>query len=45
MKKEEIKVIENLMLDMVENYKIPPHCALNIILERITTETIEWLRA
>ena len=37
--KEEIKAIEILMMDMVNNYEISPEYAINIILERI-----EWLR-
>ena len=43
--KKEIKVIENLMLDMVKNYGISPEYATKIILERITTETINRLGA
>ena len=45
MKKEEIKVIENMVVDMMKHYKISPEYAINIILERITPETIEWLKA
>lgn len=42
--KEEREVIEKLVLDMVKNYGISPEYAINIILERITPETIERLR-